>query len=407
MHNKLINVAKAFHPARLSALATYLLKDEAVSGKLILGATFLALVAVNTAGQTVYQDIWKTSFTVGLGDWSLSKDLQHWIDEGLMAIFYLVVGLELNRELSKGELKRYRTAALPFAAAIGGMVVPALIYIGFNAGSESVRGWAIPMATDIAFAAGVLAIIGRGIPNSIRLFLLTLAIVDDIGAVIVIALFYSAGIDPNMLGIIVGLVVILLAMRKLQILTMPVFIFASIGLWLAINASGIHASIAGALVGFLAPLAIMAGKQESIAERLERVTIPFSTLFVLPLFAFANTGIILGISSLESGRALPIAGGIVGGLVVGKVVGILGATWLMVRFGAAALPNGGNWRHIVGVGFLAGIGFTVSIFVTDLAFTDQESIDIAKLSIFVASAISGLLGLYVLRKKRAKTITLG
>lgn len=373
------------------------MRDEAISGKLILIATAVALLVVNTALRSLYEGFWQTNLQIGIGDWTLSKDLRHWVNEGLMAVFFLVVGLELKRELVRGELRKINTAILPFAAAVGGMVVPALIYISLNLGSDSYSGWAIPMATDIAFAIGILAFIGKGIPASVRLFLLTLAIVDDIGAVIIIAVFYNTDIHVGMLLLAIGIAVALLLLQQLKLLKMSLFIGAGFLFWLAVNASGVHASIAGALLGLLAPVAASENSNQSITERLERFTIPVSTLFVVPLFAFANTGIVLSLNSFQNERALPIAGGIIIGLVVGKVLGIVGASWLMVKLRLAHLPPRASWNHIIGVGLLAGIGFTVSIFVTELAFTGQDYTDISKISIFAASFISGSLGLWVLK----------
>lgn len=397
MKNKLKHIAKQMHPARLPALVSYLLRDEAVSGRLIIGATMLALLAANTALASIYEGLWQTTLTIGVGDWVIAKDLRHWVSEALMAIFFLVVGLELKRELVQGELRRFKTALLPFAAAIGGMVIPALIYLSLNGGSGGSAGWAIPMATDIAFAIGILALLGRRIPSSVRLFLLTLAIVDDIGAVIVIAIFYSIGLNIPMLLFAATIGAGLVLLRKSRFVTMPVFIIAAAALWVTINASGVHASIAGALIGLLAPITLHPVRRKSIAERLERVAIPISTLLVVPLFAFANTGVALSPSNFRGDDAMPVAAGIIMGLVVGKVVGIVGASWLMVRLGYADLPSGANWRHIVGVGFLAGIGFTVAIFVTELAFMDEDHVVIAKISVFAASIISAIVGLLVLR----------
>ncbi|HEX8182237.1 MAG TPA: Na+/H+ antiporter NhaA [Candidatus Saccharimonadales bacterium] len=397
MHSKIKNIAQAFHPAQLSALATYLLKDEAISGKLILGATILALIAANTALRTAYDGLWNMQLSIGVGDWVLSKDLRHWIDEGLMAIFFLVVGLELKRELVKGELRRLKTASLPFAAALGGMVVPAVLYLIITRGTGASNGWAIPMATDIAFAVAILAFVGKGIPASIRLFLLTLAIVDDIGAVVIIALFYSSGINLYMLGIAATIALLFAALHTYRLLSMPLFVGGSILLWLAVEQSGIHASIAGAVIGLLAPLATRKDEHESIAERLEKRTIPLSTLIVVPLFAFASTGIAFSLDIFSDSRTAPIAGGIILGLVVGKVLGIVGASWLMIRLKISELPSGSSWNHVIGVGLLAGIGFTVSIFVTELAFEEEQLIQAAKISIFIASAISGGLGIVALK----------
>jgi NhaA family Na+:H+ antiporter len=401
LERKVLKLAKALHPARISELALYLLKDEAISGKFILGATALALLAANTGLASHYEALWDTHLSIGLGKWVINKDLQHWINEALMAIFFLVVGLELKRELVYGELRKFRTAVLPFAAALGGMIIPAVIYLSFNLSSEAINGWAIPMATDIAFAIGILALLGRGIPSSLRLFLLTLAIVDDIGAVIVIAIFYSQGINPYMLATAALICGVLLMLGRSRKLTMLLYALGCIVLWLAINASGIHASIAGALMGLLAPVVATAQGKKSIAERTEHFMIPISTLVIVPLFAFANTGVILSLRSFQDSSALPIALGIIVGLVFGKVMGIVGASWLMVRLKYADQPKGSSWGHMVGIGLLAGIGFTVSIFVTELAFDSEHLITISKLSIFLASAISGCLGLLLLRYKKA------
>ncbi len=397
MERKILNLAKALYPSRISEIARYLLKDEAISGKFILGATILALLAANTALAAHYEALWNTHLSVGLGSRVIDKDLRHWVDEGLMAIFFLVVGLELKRELVYGELRKIRTAVLPFAAALGGMAVPAIIYLAFNLSSKAANGWAIPMATDIAFAVGIMALLGKGIPASLRLFLLTLAIVDDVGAIIVIAVFYSHGLNLLMLAAAALVCAILVLLGRSRKLTMLVYVLGSIVLWLAINASGIHASIAGAIMGLLAPVAASRG-DKSIAERAEQAMIPISTFIVVPLFAFANTGVVLSLHSFQNSSVLPVAAGIIVGLVVGKVVGIVGASWLMVRLKYADLPKGSSWRHMIGIGLLAGIGFTVSIFVTELAFNSEHFITISKLSIFLASAISGGLGLMFMRR---------
>lgn len=377
-----------------------MLRDEAISGKLILIATIVALVFANTSLRGSYEHFWHLQLSIGLGDWSLALDLRHWVNEGLMTIFFLVVGLEIKREIVKGELRKLQTAVLPISAAIGGMIVPALLYMAINTGSPGFQGWAIPMATDIAFAIGLLALLGRRIPSSLKLFLLTLAIVDDIAAIIVIALFYGSGFNFVMLGLAIVLSLAVVALQKKRLLTMPLFILIGVGLWLAVNASGIHASITGALLGLLAPVAVVAGRsstRQSLAERLERFTIPLSTLIVIPLFAFANTGVELTFGDFEA-SAGTVAWGILAGLIVGKVVGIVGASWLMVKLGIGKLPDRVHWSQMIGVGLLAGIGFTVSIFVTELAFTGNDQLlNVAKLSIFAASVVSGIAGLLVLR----------
>ena len=383
-------------------LVRYLLRDEAISGKFILGATLVALILANSPLQNVYDHVWHTNLSIGLGSWSLHMNLRHWINEGLMTFFFLVVGLEIKREIVKGELRKFRTALLPIAAAVGGMVVPALLYMAITSGSGGFRGWAIPMATDIAFAVGVLALLGNKVQSSLKLFLLTLAIVDDIGAIIVIAVFYGTGFNLLMLGAVFVLCLLLFAIRKTKLLSLPLFVVIGVGMWLAMNAAGIHASITGAVLGLLAPVYAFTTNKISLAERLEKLTIPFSTLIVVPLFAFANTGVVLSLQGF-SGSAPSVAAGVAVGLIVGKVLGITGTSYLMIRFGFAKLPIKTTWTQMIGVGLLAGIGFTVSIFVTELAFGENSQlVDAAKLSIFGASAVSGLLGLYILRKTLTK-----
>ena len=401
MHRHIARLKRILHPRAVPALARYLLHDEAISGKLILAATFVALIFANTALGSLYESFWHTNLSIGIGDWSLSQSFRDWVNEGLMTFFFLVVGLEIKREIVKDELSNFQVAILPVAAAIGGMVVPALLYMSINAGTETFRGWAIPMATDIAFAVGLLALLGRRVPSALKLFLLTLAMVDDIGAILVIALFYGSGFNIGMFLLVVAISLAVVVLAKKQRLNMPLFVVAGVGLWLAVNATGLHASVSGALLGLLAPLAVSAKTpyKRSLAERLEKFSIPVSTFFVVPLFAFANTGVILTISGFE-GPALNVAWGIAVGLVIGKVVGIVGASWLMVRFTFALLPDRVSWTQMAGVGLLAGIGFTVSIFVTELAFSgNNELIDVAKLSIFAASALSGLLGIWLLKLK--------
>jgi len=397
LKDKILNLVSNLKPTRLSATAKYLLKDEAISGKLIILAVILAILTANSPIRDVYESFWGTKLNIGLGSWALSLDLRHWVNDGLMALFFLVVGLELKREITSGDLGKFRTAVLPFMAALGGMIIPALIYLAFNYNSDTARGWAIPTATDIALAIGLLAILGKRIPASVRLFLLTLAIVDDILAVIIIAVFYSTGINSEMLLLAGGLVLTILLLTKLRRLNIGVFVIFGLGLWLALNASGVHASISGAILGLLAPTIALRSSRKSISERLERATIPISTLLVVPLFAFANTGINFNTEIFQSDSFIKLSAGIFFGLVIGKVAGILLGTWLTIKLGVSSLPEAANWNHIIGVGLLAGIGFTVSIFVTELAFQSQELVDISIVSIFAASIVSACLGLITLR----------
>ncbi len=390
---------RGVHATRIPAIAAYLLRDEAISGKFILGAVALALLCANTGLAHWYENLWHTDLTIGLGNWSLTYDLQHWVNEGLMAIFFLVVGLEIKRELVRGKLRHRKTALLPVGAALGGMVIPALLYVAFTHGTPAAHGWAIPMATDIALAVGILTIVGNRIPSSLKLFLLTLAIVDDIGAVLVIGLFYGNGFDVTSL-LLAGLVCLsVVVLGKLGWLPMWLYAVLGVALWLALQAGGVHASIAGALLGLATPIvARHKPHRGELAERVKRHAIPWSTLVVVPVFVFANTGVALTLSGFSEAGAVAMAGGIIAGLCVGKVVGILGASWILTRFGLAKLPEATAWRHIVGGGLVAGIGFTVSIFVTELAFAGSSDLEnSAKLSVFAASAVSAIGGLLALR----------
>lgn len=370
------------------------LRDESIGGKLILAAAILALIVVNSPLQNIYSDFWHTKLSIGLGGFSLSMDLRHWINEALMAFFFLVVGLEIKRELVRGELTNLRVAALPVGAAVGGMLVPAAIYAVFNINPETFRGWGIPIATDIAFAVAVLSLLGRRVPLALKLFLLTLAIADDIGAIFVIALFYAEIINYYYLWLSFAIILMLFLARHW--LNKHILVFLAVGtiLWVTTHLSGIHASIVGAALGLLAP-AIDRRSTATLGPRLEKLFLPLSTFVAVPLFAFANAGV--AFASLSLGGNYSLMAGIILGLVVGKVVGIAGASLLLVKFKVAKLPQGLRWGHIIGAGFIAGIGFTVSIFITELAFSNNpELISAAKISIFIASGLSALLGIITL-----------
>ena len=379
------------------------LNDEAAGGKLIILFAVLALIVVNSPLRDIYNTLWHLNLSVGLGDVMLSQDLRHWVNEGLMAIFFLVVGLEIKRELINGELKDPKKAMLPMAAAVGGMVVPALIYAAFNMNSDTIHGWGIPIATDIAFAVAVLAFLSKRVPLSLKLFLLTLAIVDDIGAIFVIALFYAEIINYWYLALsAVTVVALWLVRRWITRRWAIIIVLLGVSLWITTHLSGIHASIVGAVLGLLAPVPRSASAP-SQSKRLEKLFLPISTFIVLPVFAFANAGVALSVDVFANPNAQSVMIGVIAGLVVGKLVGIAGATWLMVKFGFATLPTGTNWAHIVGVSLIAGIGFTVSIFITGLAFSDnQELIEVAKVSVFAASGLAAGLGSLILWRASKK-----
>ena len=412
---------------------------QSSGGIVLIAATVIALLWANSPWAESYVALWHTKLTVGVGNFSLSKDLTHWINDGLMAVFFLVVGLEIKREILVGELSSVRNAALPVAAAVGGAVVPALIYIAINAGTEGVAGWGIPMATDIAFALGVLALLGERAPTSLKVFLTALAIVDDIVAVLVIALFYTSEISWGALGVGAVFLGALVVANLLGVGRTLVYAVLGVGLWLCFLLSGVHATIAGVLlaltvpaISFINPGAFLersryvldrfekagekgenvlaneerqaalhalnhaAYKLEPPLHELEHTLHPWVVFAIMPIFALANAGVPLGGGIIE-GLTSPVALGIVAGLVVGKQLGITLFAWLAVRSGLSELPEGTGWRHVYGAGWLAGIGFTMSLFITDLAFSDGSLIEAAKLGILVASLIAGVVGWTILR----------
>jgi NhaA family Na+:H+ antiporter len=414
----------------------HFLQTEASSGILLLGAAVAALVWANVAAGS-YQMVWHTRLTVGLGGWTISEDLRHWVNDGAMALFFLVVGLEIKRELVSGELRDRRAAALPAIAAAGGMIVPALFYLGITFGSDGSRGWGIPMATDIAFAVGILAIAGRGLPSGLRLFLLTLAIVDDIGAILVIAFFYSGSISLAALGAAVVLLAVIAVLRRVEIQSSALFLVLGIGVWVAIFESGIHATIAGVALAFVTPavafqrpravsqearrtadetsddptpsdadapqwlrLAGLSREAVSPLARLQHALHPWTSFVIVPLFALANAGVLIRSDGIDSSTSLRIVGGVAAGLVAGKIIGITLGAFAATRLGLGRLPAGVGWTHIIGVAAVGGVGFTVSLFIAGLAFTDGTLLDGAKIGIVAGSLISGIVGSTVLVRAR-------
>lgn len=386
---------------KLSELTKYLLKDEAISGKLIIVAALLALVAANTPLAPWYDAFIHTKLTLGFGDWALAMSLQHWVSEGLMALFFLTIGLELKHELVHGDLRKPRVAALPVIAAIGGMLAPALIFVAFNYGMPTLHGWAIPTATDIALAVGVLTLLGKSVPSSVRVFLLALAIVDDILAVLVIALFYSGGIDIVALATVGGLGGVVLALGSVGKLRVWWVAFLGVAMWYFTLKSGVHATLAGALLGLLLPVAA-SGPGAQVSKRIDKAVVPLVTLGIVPLFAFVSTGVSFDMSQVSAATIATVGGGIVFGFVAGKFLGVLAATWLAVRFKLGKLPSGMGWNHVASVGALAGIGFTVAVFVADLAYINPAQLTVAKLSILLASLLAALLGFVIIRFVRVK-----
>jgi NhaA family Na+:H+ antiporter len=357
-------------PARLVAR---FLHAEATGGVALLVAAAVALAWANSPWEHGYHS-------------AFDHDVRHWVNEGLMALFFFVVGLEIKRELVAGELRQWRTAAVPAVAAVGGMAVPALLY----AAVARDRGWGIPMATDIAFAVGIMALLGRRVPAGLKLFLLTLAVVDDIGAIVVIALFYSSGVEPRFLLAAAGAVALVHVLRRRPVLALA----AGVLVWAALYHSGVHATLAGVVVGLLLPLATV----EGLEDRLH----PWSALVVVPLFALANAGVRLDGNAVGNAVESPVALGVVVGLVVGKPVGIAVASWAAVRSGLGALPRGATWPQLIATGAVAGVGFTVSLFVAGLAFPDPAVMETAVVGVLAASVVAAVLGVVGLTFWRAK-----
>jgi len=373
---------------------------EASGGILLLLSTVAALVWANSPWASNYIALWHTTLTVGIGEFTLSRDLHFWVNDGLMTLFFFVVGLEIKRELLVGELASPRQAALPIVAAIGGVLVPALLYSALNRGGPGASGWGIPMATDIAFVMGVMALLGRRVPMSLKVFLTALAIVDDIAAVVVIALFYTAHIAWVALGIAAICFMMLLAASRLGVRHPLPYALLGFFLWAAVLQSGVHATIAGVLLAMTIPC--HTEKAQSPLLRLEQGLHPWVTFLVMPLFALANAGTVFHGSVFTSLlQAIPL--GVALGLVVGKPVGIILASWLTVRARLSALPDGITWAQLNAAGWLGGIGFTMSIFVTGLAFTDEAPLNMAKLGILTASVVAGIIGSALLVANRRST----
>lgn len=377
-------------PARLGRVVREFLQTEAASGAVLLVATAVAVVWANSGWQDAYHRLVSHEVAVGFAP-SLSLDLTHWVNDGLMTFFFLVVGVEIKRELVAGELRDRRAAALPMVAALGGMVVPALLYVALTVGSGHAHGWGIPMATDIAFALSVLALVGRRIPGSLRVFLLTLAIVDDVGAIVVIAVVYNNGIDVGWLLGGAAAVAAVALLRRAGVRTYVPFVGLGVALWLCLFESGVHATLAGVVMGLLTPAVARTGERAPLTERIEHALHPWSSFLIVPLFAFANAGITIDHRTFTTeGRVLPA---VVVGLVVGKPLGISLFSWVATRTGVGRLPAGVRLGQLMALSALGGIGFTVSLFVADLAFEEAPTtLATAKLAILIASTLAAIIG---------------
>lgn len=374
---------------------------EAASGILLIMAAVLALIINNSPLAPWYQAFLEAPVQARIGPLDIAKPALLWINDLLMALFFLLIGLEIKREVLQGQLARFSQIALPGAAALGGMLVPALIYTAFNHNdSAAMAGWAIPTATDIAFALGVLALLGKRVPTSLKLFLMTLAIIDDLGAIVIIALFYSADLSSTALGLSAACLGALWALNRLGVRALGPYLMVGLVLWVCVLKSGVHATLAGVALAMFIPLR---GERSPLLT-LEHALHPWVAYVILPLFAFANAGISLagiGVASFTHGVPL----GIALGLLLGKMVGVFGLTWLAIRLRWAAMPQGANWGQVLGVALLCGIGFTLSIFVGSLAFdaTTSPYAGEDRLGILTGSCLAALAGYAVVRAHLKKT----
>lgn len=419
---------RAFHAAER------FLHIEAVSGAGLLLAAVAALVWANSPYAQSYHDLWHAPLSIGIGSFSISQSLHFWVNDGLMTIFFLVVGMEIRREIHEGALSKLSAAVLPIAAAAGGVAVPAVIYVALNPSPGQLEGWAVPTATDIAFAVGVLALLGRSIPSNLRVFLLALAIIDDIVAILIIALFYSGGLDVSGLALAAAGVALVVALQMAGIGSAWAYVLPGAVVWVGILQAGAHPTLAGVILGMLTPVVPVRGREPALnaavralddvrrearhahaephilmpalrrlalaqrdmtppVARVQTILHPWVAFGVMPIFALANAGVSLDGLDLGRADAFSVMLGVIAALVIGKPVGVLVATWAVVRAGWGKLPPGVSWGGVLVAGLLAGIGFTMSIFIGTLAFADPVLLGAAKLGVLIASVTAASLGL--------------
>ncbi|MBY8336519.1 Na+/H+ antiporter NhaA [Alteriqipengyuania sp. NZ-12B] len=371
------------------------LKQESAGGIVLIAAAALALLAANTMFSGSYFGALDTPVSVAVGSFAIDKPLLLWINDGLMAVFFFLVGLEVKREVVEGQLSSWNQASLPLVAAIGGMAMPALIFVGLNMGSPAnISGWAIPAATDIAFALGILSLLGPRVPVALKALLLAIAVIDDIGAITIIALFYSGSIDTAMLGGGALALAAMIVLNRFKVASSIPYILFAIVLWVFILKSGVHATLAGVAAAMTIPMRARDGSQP--LERMEHFLHPWVAFLVIPIFGFANAGVSLG--GLEFADLLaPLPLGIALGLLIGKQIGIFGFAFLAVKTGLARLPENVGWRQVHGVSLLAAIGFTMSLFIGNLAFDSAAQVDAVKIGVLSGSVIAALAGFFLLK----------
>lgn len=434
----------AFLPTTFVRPAQRFMRREAAAGVVMLAAAIAAIVLANSPLADAYATFWGTEVELAVGPlhWFDGLTLRGWVNDGAMALFFFVVVLEIKRELVAGELRNPRAAALPVVAALGGMVVPALVYVAFTAGTAGAGGWGIPMATDIAFAAGIVSLAGTRVPAAAKVFLLSLAIVDDLGAIIVIAVFYSKGGAPGWLAVAVVTLAAAVALSRVHVRSLLPYVLLGVLCWVALHEAGVHPTLAGVLFALVTPawsfydpadfgararalvrdversfddqvfdqheyersqtalqdLVRLSRETEAPLDRLEHQLAPWVSFLIVPVFAFANAGLPLAGAWDAAGQVgQQVALGVATGLLIGKIVGIVAAAWLACRLGLARLPNGTGWRTVLALASCAGIGFTVSLFVSDLAFDDPNLVSAAKIGVFAGSILAGALGYALLR----------
>lgn len=415
------------------------IRQEYTSGIILFASLVLALIWANSPWQDAYFQLWHTHIAITYQGVGIDQPLQVWINDGLMTLFFFVIGLELKGEFMAGELSTFRKASLPMGAALGGMLVPAAIYLAFNAGTPTEHGWGIPMATDIAFALGLLSLAGKHIPHGLKVFLSALAVADDLGAIIVITFFYSGGLATTPLIVAAILLLLMVVGNLMGVRSQFFYLVFGIIIWACFLSSGIHATIAGVLVAFTIPArtrinegeyvnklriyadtfadaaprkgALLTREQHLMLEQVKKLSLdaetplqkiehslhPYVAFIIMPLFALANSGMILGMDFF-SDMTKPLTLGIFSGLVVGKFIGVMAFCWMMIKLGIAHLPRNTNWKMLSGVALLTGVGFTMSLFISNIAFDDAELIREAKYGIFAASLVSGVAGVWLLKK---------
>ena len=381
------------------------IEKESASGILLIFATLMALFLSNSFLAPLYKDFLYIPVEIRIGALDIDKALYLWVNDGLMAIFFLLIGLEVKREMLQGHLSDLKQAALPGIAAIGGMLVPALIYIAFNynhSEPDAMMGWAIPTATDIAFALGILSMLGSRVPVSLKLFLMALAIIDDLGAIVIIALFYTSDLSTLSITVAFLSLAVLMMLNYFGVAKKAAYVAVGLVLWVSVLKSGVHATLAGVALAFTIPLkTIRDGKEESLLQEMEHDLHFWVAFFILPIFAFVNAGVSIGEISLDQmAGSVPL--GIILGLFLGKQLGVFGFSWLAIKLNLAKLPKGASWTQLYGVSVLTGIGFTMSLFIASLAFSHDQLFQYTdKLAILIGSFASGVLGYYLLKRSKA------